>query len=46
MYLYASPVHFDELDANGVLHNARYALHVEHAQSALSSRPSDRDGRH
>lgn len=35
MYLYASPVYFDELDANGVLHNARYALHVEHAQSAL-----------
>jgi acyl-CoA thioester hydrolase len=35
MYLYASPVYFDELDANGVLDNARYALHVEHAQSAL-----------
>jgi acyl-CoA thioester hydrolase len=30
-----SPVFFDELDLNGTLHNARFALHVERAQSAL-----------
>ncbi|MER7077477.1 acyl-CoA thioester hydrolase [Saccharopolyspora kobensis] len=29
-----SPVHFDELDPNGHLHNARFALHVERAQTA------------
>ncbi|ONI75042.1 hypothetical protein ALI144C_40465 [Actinosynnema sp. ALI-1.44] len=30
-----SPVYFDELDLNGTLHNTRFALHVERAQSAL-----------
>ncbi len=30
-----SPVFFDELDANGMLHNSRFAVHVERAQSAL-----------
>jgi acyl-CoA thioester hydrolase len=30
-----SPVFFDELDLNGALHNARFAVHVERAQSAL-----------
>ncbi|GAA0617685.1 hotdog domain-containing protein [Kutzneria viridogrisea] len=30
-----SEVFFDELDLNGNLHNARYAVHVERAQSAL-----------
>ncbi len=30
-----SQVYFDELDLNGTLHNARFALHVERAQSAL-----------
>jgi acyl-CoA thioester hydrolase len=30
-----SPVFFDELDLNGTLHNARFAVHVERAQSAL-----------
>lgn len=30
-----SPVFFDELDALGVLHNARYAVHVERALSAF-----------
>ncbi len=30
-----SPVFFDELDLNGSLHNARFAVHVERAQSAL-----------
>lgn len=34
-YTYDSAVFFDELDLNGTLHNARYALHVERAQSAL-----------
>jgi acyl-CoA thioester hydrolase len=33
-----SPVFFDELDLNGTLHNARFALHVERAQSALFER--------
>lgn len=30
-----SPVFFDELDLNGTLHNSRFAVHVERAQSAL-----------
>ena len=30
-----SPVFFDELDVNGNLHNSRFAVHVERAQSAL-----------
>ncbi|MCK2239877.1 MULTISPECIES: thioesterase family protein [unclassified Crossiella] len=30
-----TPVYFDELDLNGHLHNARFALHVERATSAL-----------
>jgi acyl-CoA thioester hydrolase len=45
-----SPVFFDELDINGSLHNARFAVHVERAQSALFeqlgkgwSKPGDRD---
>jgi acyl-CoA thioester hydrolase len=45
-----SPVFFDELDLNGSLHNARFAVHVERAQSALFERlgkgwakPEDRD---
>jgi acyl-CoA thioester hydrolase len=28
------PIHFDELDPMGLLHNARYATHVERATSA------------
>ncbi|MFF9479483.1 acyl-CoA thioesterase [Streptomyces sp. NPDC014733] len=28
---HTAPVHFDEFDANGHLHNARYALYVERA---------------
>ncbi|TSB32723.1 acyl-CoA thioesterase [Streptomyces benahoarensis] len=32
--LHAAPVHFDELDLNGHLHNTRYALHVERATTA------------
>jgi len=30
-----SPVFFDELDLNGTLHNSRFAVHVERAQSVL-----------
>ncbi|TDV43725.1 acyl-CoA thioester hydrolase [Actinophytocola oryzae] len=34
-FLWDSPVYFDELDLNGTLHNSRFAVHVERAQSAL-----------
>ena len=34
-FQWLSPVFFDELDLNGALHNARFAVHVERAQSAL-----------
>ncbi|GAB3988237.1 acyl-CoA thioesterase [Nocardioides marmoraquaticus] len=34
-FTWQSPVFFDELDLNGTLHNARFAVHVERAQSAL-----------
>ena len=34
-FRWLSPVFFDELDLNGALHNARFAVHVERAQSAL-----------
>jgi acyl-CoA thioester hydrolase len=34
-FRWLSPVYFDELDPNGALHNSRYAVHVERAQSAL-----------
>ena len=34
-FSWLSPVFFDELDLNGALHNARFAVHVERAQSAL-----------
>jgi acyl-CoA thioester hydrolase len=34
-FRWLSPVYFDELDVNGALHNSRYAVHVERAQSAL-----------
>jgi acyl-CoA thioester hydrolase len=34
-FSYLSPVFFDELDVNGALHNSRFAVHVERAQSAL-----------
>ena len=30
-FVYTSAVHFDELDALQMLHNARYAVHVERA---------------
>jgi acyl-CoA thioester hydrolase len=48
-FTWDSPVFFDELDPNGHLHNARFAVHVERAQSAMfeqlgvaASDPSDR----
>lgn len=34
-FTWDSPVFFDELDLNGTLHNSRFAVHVERAQSAL-----------
>jgi acyl-CoA thioester hydrolase len=34
-FSWLSPVFFDELDVNGTLHNSRFAVHVERAQSAL-----------
>ena len=34
-FTWQSPVFFDELDLNGTLHNSRFAVHVERAQSAL-----------
>jgi acyl-CoA thioester hydrolase len=34
-FSWLSPVFFDELDLNGALHNSRFAVHVERAQSAL-----------
>ncbi len=34
-FSWLSPVFFDELDLNGNLHNSRFAVHVERAQSAL-----------
>jgi acyl-CoA thioester hydrolase len=37
-FQWLSPVYFDELDPNGALHNSRYAVHVERAQSALFER--------
>jgi acyl-CoA thioester hydrolase len=34
LYVHHSTVWFDELDMLGVLHNARYAIHVERAMTA------------
>lgn len=35
-FAWTSEVAFDEMDPNGVLHNARFAVHVERAVSALN----------
>lgn len=35
LYVHRSTIWFDELDMVGVLHNARYAIHVERAMTAL-----------
>jgi acyl-CoA thioester hydrolase len=37
-FTWLSPVFFDEFDLNGVLHNSRFAVHVERAQTALFER--------
>ena len=37
------PVHFDDLDALGVLHNARYAVFVERATCAVCGEPCKRE---
>jgi len=34
LYIHRSTVWFDELDMVGVLHNARYAIHVERAMAS------------
>jgi acyl-CoA thioester hydrolase len=34
-FTWDSPVFFDELDLNGTLHNSRFTVHVERAQSAM-----------
>lgn len=34
-FTYLSPVFFDEFDPNGHLHNARFAVHAERAQTAF-----------
>jgi acyl-CoA thioester hydrolase len=34
-FTWDSPVFFDEMDPNGHLHNARFAVHVERAQTAF-----------
>jgi acyl-CoA thioesterase FadM len=39
VFSYASQVFFDELDPMHMLHNARYAVHVERAISALYPQP-------
>jgi acyl-CoA thioester hydrolase len=33
-FTFSSPVFFDEFDPNGHLHNARFAVHAERAQTA------------
>jgi acyl-CoA thioester hydrolase len=34
-FRFGSPVYFDEMDPLGVMHNSRFSVHVERAQSAL-----------
>ena len=34
-FVHTAPVHFDELDAMGMLHNARFFVHMERAASAF-----------
>jgi acyl-CoA thioester hydrolase len=43
LYVHRSTVWFDELDMVGVLHNARYAIHVERAMSAWYHSLTDKD---
>ena len=45
LHVFRSRVWFEELDKVGVLHNARYAVHAEHALTSwFESRPELRDG--
>jgi acyl-CoA thioester hydrolase len=43
LHVHRSTVWFDELDMVGVLHNARYAIHVERAMTAWYHALPDRD---
>lgn len=43
LYVYRSTIWFDELDKLGVLHNARYAIHVERANTACHYSMPGRD---
>lgn len=43
LYVHRSTVWFDELDMVGVLHNARYAIHVERAMTAWFHTLTDLD---
>jgi acyl-CoA thioester hydrolase len=43
LYVHSATVWFDELDMVGVLHNARYAIHVERAMSAWYHSLTDKD---
>jgi acyl-CoA thioester hydrolase len=43
LYVHRSTVWFDELDMVGVLHNARYAIHVERAMTAWYHTLTDLD---
>lgn len=43
LYVHRSTVWFDELDMVGVLHNARYAIHVERAMTAWHHSLIDQD---
>jgi acyl-CoA thioesterase FadM len=37
LFRYLSPVFFEEMDPNAHLHNARFAVHIEHATTAAVS---------
>jgi acyl-CoA thioester hydrolase len=43
LYVHRSTVWFDELDMVGVLHNARYAIHVERAMTSWYHAQQDAD---
>lgn len=43
LFTHSAAVWFDELDMVGVLHNARYAIHVERAMSAWYHSLEDKD---
>ena len=43
-FVYHSPVHFDELDPMQMLHNSRFAAHVETGRLGLVHRPRRKNG--